>query len=192
MFRRILVPTDGSDLSNQALNAAIRLAEENGAALVVLNVQPVYRPPVVAEVPVADVYSQEEYEAGALQVSNKLLGDAAALAAAASVPHKLVPQLDASPWEAIIRVARDEQRGALPLRFLRESERRCEQQGRCRHKKCLRQLHPAPPLSAKAQNAWKASAPALGSSNPPRHRAARRGPTAVRTPACPQAGRLRR
>jgi len=108
MFRRILVPTDGSDLSNQALNAAIRLAEENGAALVVLNVQPVYRPPVVAEVPVADVYSQEEYEAGALQVSNKLLGDAAALAAAASVPHKLVPQLDASPWEAIIRVAREE------------------------------------------------------------------------------------
>jgi len=49
MFRRILVPTDGSDLSNEAVKAAIKLAEENGAAIVALNVQPVYRPPVVAE-----------------------------------------------------------------------------------------------------------------------------------------------
>jgi nucleotide-binding universal stress UspA family protein len=108
MFRRILVPTDGSELSTQSLKAAIKLAEENGAALVVLNVQPVYRPPVVAEVPVADVYSQEEYESGALQVADKVLADAAALAAAASVPCKTVGQLDASPYEAIIRVARDE------------------------------------------------------------------------------------
>ena len=60
MFRRIMVPTDGSDLSNESVKAAIKLAEENGAAIVALNVQPVYRPPVVAEVPVADVYSQEE------------------------------------------------------------------------------------------------------------------------------------
>ena len=34
---------------HEAARAAIKLAEENGAALVVLNVQPVYRPPVVAE-----------------------------------------------------------------------------------------------------------------------------------------------
>ena len=108
MFRRILVPTDGSELSTEALKAAIRLAEENGAAIVALNVQPVYRPPVVAEVPVADIYSQEEYEAGALQVADKVLADASALAAAASVPCKTVAQLDASPWEAIIRVAREE------------------------------------------------------------------------------------
>lgn len=108
MFRRILVPSDGSDLSNEAVKAAIKLAGEHSASIVALNVQPVYRPPVVAEVPVADVYSQEEYEAGALKVANKVLGDVSALAAAASVPCKTVAQLDSSVWEAIIRVARDE------------------------------------------------------------------------------------
>jgi nucleotide-binding universal stress UspA family protein len=108
MFRRILVPTDGSELSTESAKAAIKLAEENGAALVVLNVQPVYRPPVVAEVPVADVFSQEEYEKGALEVGGKVLADVAALAAAASVPCKTIALLDASPYEAIIRVAREE------------------------------------------------------------------------------------
>ena len=106
MFRRILVPTDGSELSTGSVKAAIRLAEENGAALVLLNVQPVYQPPVVAEVPVADVYSQEEYEAGAKQVSDKILADAKVLADAASVPCKMVTDPDSSPYEAIIRVPR--------------------------------------------------------------------------------------
>ena len=108
MFRKILVPTDGSDLSNESVRAAIKLAEENGAAVVALNVQPVYRPPVVAEVPVADIYTQEEYEAGAMQVAKKLLDEVAGLAAAASVPCKTVAQLESSVYEAIIRVARDE------------------------------------------------------------------------------------
>lgn len=108
MFRRILVPTDGSELSTNALKAAVALAKDSGASIVALNVQPVYRPPVVAEVPVADVYSQEEYEAGALQVANKILGDACAISAGSSVPCKGVAQLDSSPYEAIIRVARDE------------------------------------------------------------------------------------
>ena len=121
MFRRILVPTDGSELSNDSLKAAIALAAENKADIVVLNVQPVYRPPVVAEVPVADVYSQEEYEAGAMQVANQLLAQAQAQAAAASVKATLVPQLDASPWEAIIRVAREQ---ACDLIFMASHGRR--------------------------------------------------------------------
>ena len=108
MFRRILVPTDGSELSTNSVNAAIALAKESGASIVALNVQPVYRPPVVAEVPVADVYSQEEYEAGALEVANKILADVGAAAAAAGVGCRTVAQLDSSPYEAIIRVARDE------------------------------------------------------------------------------------
>lgn len=108
MFRRMLVPTDGSELSTNAVKAAVSLAKESGAAIVALNVQPVYRPPVVAEVPVADVYSQEEYEAGALEVANKVLADVAAAASSAGVQCRTVAQLDASPYEAIIRVARDE------------------------------------------------------------------------------------
>jgi nucleotide-binding universal stress UspA family protein len=36
MFKRILVPTDGSELSTEALRDAIKLAAECGASVVVL------------------------------------------------------------------------------------------------------------------------------------------------------------
>ncbi|MCL4745202.1 MAG: universal stress protein [Burkholderiaceae bacterium] len=108
MFRRILVPTDGSELSNKAVTAAIALARESRASIVALNVQAEYRPPVVAEVPVGDIYSREEYEAGATKVAQKLLADVADRAKSASVEVKSVAQLAPNPWEAIIRVAREE------------------------------------------------------------------------------------
>ncbi len=121
MFRKILVPTDGSELSGNALVAALKLAEENGASILALNIQPIYRPPIVAEIPVADFYSQEEYEKGALEVGGKLLAEAAAKASGASVPCKTLVRLDSSPWEAIIRVARDE---ACDLIFMASHGRR--------------------------------------------------------------------
>lgn len=108
MFRNILVPTDGSDLSLQSAKAAVALASENGAAIVAMNVQPTYRPPVVAEVPVSNVYSREECEAGAMKVANGILAQVAELAAAASVPCKTVAQFESSPYEAIVKVARAE------------------------------------------------------------------------------------
>ena len=82
MFRKILVPTDGSELSGNAVAAAIKLAEENGASLLALTIQPIYRPPMVAEV--------------------------AARAKTAGVPCTTRVQFDASTWEAIIREAREE------------------------------------------------------------------------------------
>jgi nucleotide-binding universal stress UspA family protein len=42
MYRRILVPTDGSALSRKAVNAAVALASSVGAELVALNVVPRY------------------------------------------------------------------------------------------------------------------------------------------------------
>lgn len=108
MFQRILVPTDGSELSLESAKAAVSLAKENGAALVALNVQPIYRPPMVAELPAADIYSQEEYEAEARKAGGKALAEVLALAGAASVPCKSWIELEVNPWEAIIKVARVE------------------------------------------------------------------------------------
>jgi nucleotide-binding universal stress UspA family protein len=42
MYRRILVPTDGSTLSKKAVKSAVALAAELGAELVALNVVPRY------------------------------------------------------------------------------------------------------------------------------------------------------
>lgn len=108
MFKKILIPTDGSDLSNGAAKAAIALAREAGASVFVLNIQPIYQPPIVAEVPVAGYYSQDEYEKSALEVGSRVVAALATEAAAASVACKTLVRLDPSPWEAIIRVAREE------------------------------------------------------------------------------------
>jgi nucleotide-binding universal stress UspA family protein len=108
MFKRILVPTDGSELSLESAKAAVSLAKENGAALVALNVQPIYRPPTVAELPAADIYSQEEYEAEARKAGEKALAEVLTLAGGASVPCKSWIELEVNPWEAIIKVARVE------------------------------------------------------------------------------------
>jgi nucleotide-binding universal stress UspA family protein len=121
MFKRILVPTDGSELSNEAVKDAIKLAQECGAALVILNVQPVYRPPVAAETAMAYGYTQGDYEASAMQNAEQVVSAAAKLAAAASVSCKTIAQLEVSPYEAIIRVAKDE---ACDLIFMASHGRR--------------------------------------------------------------------
>ena len=108
MFRKILVPTDGSELSTAAVTAAIKLAEENGASVFVLNVQPTYQPPLVAEVPVADYFSKDEYDKSAMAVGTRVVEAVQAKAKAASVPSHALVRLDPSPWEAIIRTAREE------------------------------------------------------------------------------------
>ncbi len=106
MFKKILVPTDGSKLSRQAVKAAVELARDTGASLVVVNVQPPFQPPVVAEVPVAYVYTPKEYEESAGKSARKILDDAAKLATAAGVQAQTAFVFDPSPYEAIIAAAR--------------------------------------------------------------------------------------
>ena len=40
MYRHLLVPTDGSDLSQQAVGAAVAMARETGASITFFHVQP--------------------------------------------------------------------------------------------------------------------------------------------------------
>ena len=108
MFRKMLVPTDGSELSNEAVVAALKLAADSKASIFVLNIQPLYQPPLVAEVPVADYYTKDEYDRSALSVGERIVSAVAAKASAAGVACKTLVQLDPSPWESIVRVAREE------------------------------------------------------------------------------------
>ncbi len=106
MFKCILVPTDGSKLSKGALKAAVELAAQCGAKLVILNVQPPYMPPTVADVPVALGYTSKEYDSAVEKAADKVLSEAAKLAMAAGVVTDTQYAQDLSPWEAIIRVAK--------------------------------------------------------------------------------------
>jgi len=106
MFKRILVPTDGSRLSRAALKDAVALASECGATVVALNVQPPYTPPAVADIPVTMVYAPKEYDLAVERASRKILADAEKLATAAGVAVETHYLQDPSVWESIVRTAR--------------------------------------------------------------------------------------
>ena len=61
MYKHILVPTDGSKLSDEAVTKAIQFAKESGAKLTALHVMPEYIPPAFAEFPAAGQASFAEF-----------------------------------------------------------------------------------------------------------------------------------
>ena len=105
MFTHILVPTDGSPLSEKAVHAAVCLAKENDAKLTFLNVQPEYTFPVMIDLPVSFDISQTEYQAGAMKRAREILDQARREAVESKVPHDLQPVLNNQPWDAICKAA---------------------------------------------------------------------------------------
>lgn len=108
MFKKILVPTDGSAFSNQAVTTAARLAQSLGAKLLVLHVR-------------SPLESPHHVEGGALSSlggnavmreiedeERKLLDAALALAAADGTTAETAFIAGYSPSDAIIRIAREQ------------------------------------------------------------------------------------
>ena len=105
MFTHVLVPTDGSPLSNKAVEAAVKLAKENSAKITFLNVQPEYSFPVMIDLPVSFDVSQTDYQASAVKRANQVLDAARQQAAAAQLVCDTQPVLNNQPWDAICKAA---------------------------------------------------------------------------------------
>lgn len=110
MFRRILVPTDGTELCSKALDAALQLARLGGGAIVGLHAFP---PPDLGArqyAPLARAVDPEGARWGLAR--EQQAGDALAYvqrrAREAGVPCETVLARDATPYEAIERVAREQ------------------------------------------------------------------------------------
>jgi len=103
MYKRILFPTDGSDITRKALQSAIGLARLTGAELQVLSVKEPFPYSAISEmqpVPPQEFYdAQERVAAG--RVKEAL---AAALAAGIKAQGETVEALHA--WEAILDQAK--------------------------------------------------------------------------------------
>jgi nucleotide-binding universal stress UspA family protein len=103
MFKRILVPTDGSELSDKAIAAAVDLAGMLKAAVIgMTTVEPYsyanlseYRPE-----------SLDDYEARMEKIGSERLGTIANAAAKAGVAVESVVTKSFSPYEAIIDTAK--------------------------------------------------------------------------------------
>ncbi len=103
MYTHLLVPTDGSPLSDHALGQALSLAGALGARLTVLTVIEPFQ--VMAYEPEQVAATREAYERYAGEEATRRLSRAAAQAAAAGVPCEVVSVSAADPHEAIIEAA---------------------------------------------------------------------------------------
>lgn len=99
MFKKILVPTDGSELSEKAVLGAARFARQLGASLVALTVTEPYSYSNLSEYRPESI---DDYDARMLALANERLARAAQIAQAEGVQCEPVVVRSFSPFEAII------------------------------------------------------------------------------------------
>jgi nucleotide-binding universal stress UspA family protein len=105
MFKTILVPTDGSTLSDKAVQSAVEFARLNQGKIVALSVAEPYPYSALAEgayLPEWGTYEKQAQELAQLHV--KKVADAAR---AAQVPCETKIAISPSPYEEIVRAAEE-------------------------------------------------------------------------------------
>jgi nucleotide-binding universal stress UspA family protein len=103
MFKRILVPTDGSNLSEKAIAAAVALAHTLKAAVVGFTVLEPYSYSNLSEYRPETV---DDYETRMKQVAAERLGKVTDAAARSGVQVETLSARSFSPYEAIIDAAK--------------------------------------------------------------------------------------
>jgi nucleotide-binding universal stress UspA family protein len=105
-FKRILVPTDGSDITSKAVDTALSLAQAGGGQLFAISVKEPFPYSAISEmqpVPPQEFYDAQERIAAARV---KAVVDAAQAAGAACHGHTVEAL---HPWEAILDHAKAQQ-----------------------------------------------------------------------------------
>jgi nucleotide-binding universal stress UspA family protein len=106
MFKHILVPTDGSELSQGAARIAVRLAKSLGARITAFHAIPPYTLPLNDGMYVyVEAFSPEEYKASTEKFATEVLAAIQAEAKTAGVECAPLVVTAGAPWEAIIKAA---------------------------------------------------------------------------------------
>ncbi len=103
MFKHILIPTDGSELSRKAVLYVVELARQLGAKVTALTLTEPYRVASMDAVLVS--VGVEEYEEESRRISDQALEQVKTAADAAGVPCEMVRQVHDQPYRAIIDAA---------------------------------------------------------------------------------------
>ena len=103
MYKRILIPTDGSEITSKAVQTAIDLAKMAGASLVTLSVKEPFPYSAISEM--QPVPPQEFYDAQERIASSRVKAVTEA-AAAAGVACDAFTVEAVHPWEAILDQAK--------------------------------------------------------------------------------------
>ena len=106
MFKHILVPTDGSDLSRKALLYAVQIAKESRARVTALTVR---QPFIVGSMDmVGAIGGQDAYEEETRRYADYALTQAKMAGEAAGVEVETVSEVHNQPFRAIVDCARAE------------------------------------------------------------------------------------
>ena len=106
MYKNLLVPTDGSKLSDKAVKEAVKLAAGSGATITLYYAVPDYPDPVYMESAMMAAYvPPDQYRADATRRAIKVLGGAAAKVSAAGLKAQTLYTTSNVPWEGIIAAA---------------------------------------------------------------------------------------
>jgi nucleotide-binding universal stress UspA family protein len=106
MFKRILVPTDGSTVTDKAIQTAVALAKSSGGSLYTISVKEPFPYSAISEmqpVPPQEFYDAQERIAAARVKAVKDAAQAAGVACEAHTVEAL------HPWEAILDHAKSQQ-----------------------------------------------------------------------------------
>jgi len=102
MFKHILVPTDGSELSSDTVKRAVSFAKETGAKITFFFAKPDYPVAFYGEGALIDPTTPEKFAAMAEQQAQEILAAAKQQAQAAGVDCASVSVVSDIPYEAII------------------------------------------------------------------------------------------
>ncbi|MDR1662140.1 MAG: universal stress protein [Azoarcus sp.] len=105
MFKHILVPTDGSPLSDTAVTRSIAFAKEIGARITFFYSQPDFPMPIYGEGALIDPTTPEQFAQSAQQEAQRILDRARTAAETEGVVADADTQISEIPYEAIIGAA---------------------------------------------------------------------------------------
>jgi nucleotide-binding universal stress UspA family protein len=103
MFKHILIPTDGTELSRKAVLYGVQLAKESGASVTALTLVEPYRVASLDAVLVS--VGEDEYEEESRRIAEQALEQVRMAASAAGVPCDTIREVHDQPYRAIIEAA---------------------------------------------------------------------------------------
>lgn len=107
MFKHILVPIDGSEMSQSTVQRVLSFAREAGAKVTFYHAQPAFVPPVIAgEGVIIDAGAQQIFAEARVQEAKHLLEGAAKLAQQSGVSSAGITDICDAPWQGIIAAAK--------------------------------------------------------------------------------------
>jgi nucleotide-binding universal stress UspA family protein len=105
MFKKILLPTDGSELSREAVKKGVELAKSSKAAVVGFFSPADYATMLYSEYIPPNLMSQNEFEDNAKKAAEKHLAFIEEAAKAVGVPYEGYVVTSTAPWQAIVESA---------------------------------------------------------------------------------------